>query len=70
MKMQLNGMVIIKNKFPTTWHQEIHDLVQVLYLLKITQMADFRALVLPPQVTILLASSSCTFTTLQGTLLR
>lgn len=25
MKMQLNGMVIIRNKFPTTWHQEIHN---------------------------------------------
>lgn len=68
-RMQLNVTVIIRNKFPTTWHQEIHNLVQIRYLLKITWMTDFRALVLPPQVTILLASSCHTFTKLQGTLL-
>lgn len=69
MKMQLNGIMIIRNKFLTTWYQENHDLVHIRYLLKITRMADFRAMVLPPQVTILLASSCYTFTKLQGTLL-
>lgn len=48
MKMQLNGIVFIKNKFQTTWHQEIHNLVQVAYLLKITWMTDFKELVLSP----------------------
>lgn len=74
-KLKLNAKNAIK------WHGDHQEqisnsiaskslrFVQVLYLLKITRMANFRAMVLPPQVTITLASSCYTFTTLQRRLL-